>query len=189
MKFMRSSSFVIGAAIIVAGVVATAQQSSPVGARTTTARSGAQPKSATGAKLLPGSRPNTFSTIRGTAAGPSNAALPHNLVRLRDVRFGRVVDTQTTDNAGAFTFANLDPGSYVVEVLGNDQRVLAASQIIHVEAADMVNAVVRLPFRAPPLAGVMGNSASTAAAVTAEAAAAGVLATTVAGAPVSRQTF
>jgi len=186
---MRFASFVIAAVIIVGGVVATAQQSSAVGSGSTTARTAAQPKPPSGARLLPGSRPNAFSTIRGTAVGPSNAALPHNLVRLRDVRFGRVVDTQTTDNAGAFTFANVDPGSYVVEVLGNDQRVLAASQIISVNAADTVTALVRLPFRAQPLAGVLGNSASTAAAVTAEAVAAGVLATTVAGAPVSRQTF
>lgn len=188
MNFMRCSSFVIAAVIIVAGVVATAQQSSAVSGPTTS-RAAAQPKPPAGARLLPGSRPNAFSTIRGTAVGPSSAALPHNLVRLRDVRFGRVVDTQTTDNAGAFTFANVDPGSYVVEVLGNDQRVLAASQIISVNAADTLTALVRLPFRAPPLAGVLGNSASTAAAVITEAVAAGVLATTVAGAPVSRQTF
>jgi len=96
-----------------------------------------------------------------------------------------VIDTTTTDRSGLFAFRTVDPGSYIVEVMGNDQSVLAASQLISVNSGDAVTAIVKLPFRIPPFAGLLGNSAPSAAAVTAEAAASGVLATTVAGEPAS----
>ena len=109
-------------------------------------------------------------------------------VRLRDARFGRVIDATTTDRSGMFAFRTVDPGSYIVEVMGTDQQtVLAASQLINVNSGDAVTAIVKLPFRIPPFAGVLGNSAPSAAAVTAEAAASGVLATTVAGEPTSNR--
>jgi len=63
--------------------------------------------------------------------------------------------------------------------------VLAASQIINVNSGDAVSAVVKLPFRIQPFAGVLGNTAPSAAAVTTEAAASGVLATTASGQPTS----
>jgi hypothetical protein len=136
------------------------------------------------AGLLPGTPANVFPTIRGNALTASNVALPNTMVRLRDARWGRVVGTQLTDNAGMFTFTTVDPGSYIVEVMSHDQTVLAASQIINVNAGDAVTAIVKLPFRGL-LAGVLGNSATSAAAVAAEAAAAGVLAVTVSATPAS----
>jgi hypothetical protein len=63
--------------------------------------------------------------------------------------------------------------------------VLAASQIINVNSGEAVTAVVKLPFRIPAFAGVLGHTAPSAAAVTTEAAASGVLATTVSGQPTS----
>ena len=84
-----------------------------------------------------------------------------------------------------FAFRTVDPGTYVVEIMDKDQTVLAASQLINVNSGDALTAVVKLPFRIPPFAGVLGNTAPSAAAVTAEAAASGVLATTVAGQPTS----
>jgi hypothetical protein len=100
-------------------------------------------------------------------------------VRLRDARFGRIVAMQTSDESGAFAFGSIDPGVYLVEIVGNDGNVLAASQILSVNAGDIASATVRLPFSAVPLGGVLGNSVPTAAIVAAEAAAAGVLTTTI----------
>jgi hypothetical protein len=164
----------------------------------TTAHAGAQPPGTAGSqssaiargvarpdqsvpRLLPGTRGNLSSTIRGTALTSTNGSLPGTTVRVRDARFGRIVDTQVTDSTGTFAFTGIEPGSYVVEVMGNDRTVVAASEIISVNARDIATAVVRLPFRVPPFAGVLGNSTSSAAAVTAEAIASGVLATSVAG--------
>lgn len=136
-------------------------------------------------RLLPGTRVNVFSTIQGNALSSTNGQLRNVAVRLRDARRGRVVDTQFTDKAGSFAFKAVDPGSYIVELIGNDRTVLAASQLVNVSAGQAVSAVVKLPFRIPPFAGLLGNSMPSAAAVATEAAASGVLATTAAGEPVS----
>jgi hypothetical protein len=122
-----------------------------------------------------GARPNAFGAIQGNALRATGASLPEAVVRLRDARFGRIVDTQTSDQSGVFAFGTVDPGVYVVEVVGDDQGVLAASQLLNVNAGDMVSTSVRLPFRRLPLGGVLGNSTPAAAIIAAEAAAAGVL--------------
>jgi hypothetical protein len=179
---------VISAAAVFGSTAAAALQlpvSPAARAPKTNARAVARPNTEGIGRLLPGSRGNLFPTIRGNALNSANGALPSSVVRLRDARFGRIVDTQVTDNAGVFTFTTVDPGSYIVEVMGNDQTVLAASQIISVNAGETVTAIVKLPFRVPPYAGVFGHTTSSAVAVTSEAIASGILATTVAGAPVS----
>jgi hypothetical protein len=123
--------------------------------------------------------------IQGNALSSTNAALPNVAVRLRDARTGRIVAATRTDKSGLFTFRPVEPGSYIVELVGEDQRVLAAGEILNVNAGDAVSAVVKLPFRLQPYAGVLGHTAASAMLVTATAAATGVLATQVAGEPVS----
>ncbi len=129
-------------------------------------------------KMLPGTRPDVLTTIQGNALSSTNGQLTNAVVRLRDARFGRIVDTQLTDKSGLFAFKAVDPGTYIVEVMASDiQSVLAASQMLNVNAGEAVSAVVKLPFRIPPFAGLMGSSSTpTAAAVTTEAAASGVAA-------------
>lgn len=136
-------------------------------------------------KLLPGTNSGVLSSIQGSATTSSNGQLGNVMVRLRDVRFGRIVESQVTDKAGAFAFKAVDPGSYIVEVMGADRTVMATTQIMNVNAGQAMSAVVKLPFRLPPFAGVLGNSTPSAAAVTSEAAASGLLATTAAGEPLS----
>ena len=134
---------------------------------------------ASGATRVPGVRPSSLTTIQGNALNSTNGSLPNTLVRLRDARFGKIVGTQLSDKSGLFAFRSVDPGSYVVEVMATDQAtVLAASQLLSVNAGDAVSAVVKLPFRIPPFAGVLGNSTPSAASVTTQAAASGFLATT-----------
>src|SRR5207245_590912 len=103
---------------------------------------------------------------------------------LRDVRSGRIVDVTTSDKAGLFVFRRVDPGSYVVELVGNDQRVLAASQLLNINAGELLSTMVKLPFRSSAI-GLLTRSASALATVAAAAAAAGVLSTTNTGQPVS----
>ena len=131
------------------------------------------------ARLLPGTRSNVFTTIQGNALNSSNGILADTTVRLRDARFGRIVNTAITDKSGLFTFGVVDPGSYVVELMGNDQTILAASQILNVDAGATVSAIVKLPFRIPPVGGLFGHTVASAVAVSAAAAASGVLARSV----------
>jgi hypothetical protein len=128
------------------------------------------------ARLLPGTRPGVLTSIRGNALDSMGGPLVEAPVRLRDARSGHIVDAQKTDKAGVFEFRGLDPGSYIVEILGPDSTVLAASQLLSVDAGDAASAVVKLPFRIPPFAGVLGHSTQSATLVTAAAGASQVLA-------------
>lgn len=125
--------------------------------------------------VLPGTPETAFTTIQGNALDSANQMLPDSPVRLRDARLGRIVDRQVTDKSGLFAFRTVDPGSYVVELLSSDNTVLAASQVLNVNAGEAVSAIVKLPFRIPPFGGLFGHSAAQALTVTSAAAATGVL--------------
>jgi hypothetical protein len=153
--------------------------------RTTTvlARSGVGGHRLQTPKILPGTRADVFSVIQGNALTSTNSALPNAVVRLRNARSGQIIDTQSADRSGLFAFRGVDPGSYIVEIVGEDHAsVLAASQIMNVSAGEAVSAVVKLPFKVPPFANVLGGSTSSAVAVATQAASAGILATKVSGA-------
>ena len=130
-------------------------------------------------------RTNALTMIQGNALNSTNGALNDVAVRLRDARFGRIIDTQQTDKSGLFAFKALDPGSYIVEIMANDQSVLAASQLLNVDAGEAVSAVVKLPFRIPPFAGILGNTAMPSAGAIATQAAANGIAAIVPTSPVS----
>ena len=129
-------------------------------------------------------RADALGVIQGNALNSTNGQLPNITVRLRDARYGRILDSQLTDKSGLFTFKGLDPGSYIIEMMGSDQGILAASQVLNINAGEAASAVIKLPFRIPPFAGILGNTTpTTAAVVTTEAAASSVLAVTNVGEP------
>lgn len=134
---------------------------------------------------LAGQRSNVLAIIQGNALNATNGPLPNTLVRLRDARFGRVIETQITDKSGMFAFKVVDPGSYIVEMLDKDQTLLAASQILNVNAGDAISAIVKLPFRVTPFAGLLNSSIAPSAAMMATQAAATGIAAVVPTAPVS----
>jgi hypothetical protein len=162
----------VAAALIVGGTLSvTGQQArvatvarSRAAARTTIVKAGAS-------KL----RADSVTTIQGNALNSTNGALNDAVVRLRDARFGRIVDTQLTDKSGLFAFKSVDPGTYIVEVINNNESVLAASELLNVNAGESVLAVVQLPMKLP-LAGIIGSTDSTAAAIASQAAASSIVA-------------
>jgi hypothetical protein len=170
----RTGSVIVATLVVSASVQISAQPpfpSTPVLA----ARAGAKVPST----LLPGTN-LLLSTIQGNALNSTNGSLPDSIVRLRDARFGRIVGSQTTDKSGLFAFKVVDPGSYVIEIVSpNDASVMAASELINVNAGEAVSAVVKLPFRIPPFAGVLGHTAPQATAVTMSAATSGILSTVI----------
>jgi hypothetical protein len=135
--------------------------------------------------VLAGTGPSSFSLVQGNALDATNKPLPNARVRLRDARNGRVADLGRTDRTGLFAFRPVDPGSYVVELLGMDQSVLATSQLLNVNAGESVSTIVKLPSRTAPVAAMLGHTAAQASVIAAAAAAAGVLATEVTGAVAS----
>jgi hypothetical protein len=160
--------------VVIVATVAVAAGSVPVTAQ--------QPA---GSNALPAVRAGaSLSSIQGTAVNWTNTALANAPVRLRDARVGRVIETIMTDRFGAFEFRGLEPGSYVAELLspGGD-AVLASTPILNVNAGESVAALLKLPLKNPPVGGAFGRSLPTALAITSAAVAAGVLATSVTGAP------
>jgi hypothetical protein len=135
--------------------------------------------------LLAGTSSDVFCTIQGNALDAASRPLPATTVRLRDARSGRIVASGATDSAGLFVFRTLDPGSYVVELIGSDRGVLAASGIVNIDAGQTLSVIVKLPFRPPLLGGLLGHSVRSAAIVSAAAVGAGILAATVTGQPAS----
>ncbi len=161
--------------LIAASTLSLAAQQQPVigsaAVATRTARSTA-PRAA-----LAKARENSLTTIQGNALNASNGQMNNVVVRLRDARFGRIVGTQLTDKSGLFAFKAIDPGSYIIEIMSNDQTILAASQLLNVNAGEAALAIVKVPFRIPPFAGLMGSTSTTSAtAVATEAAASGIMA-------------
>ncbi len=147
-------ALVIGVLTVVSGVAAGAQRQSAT----------AVPQSQT--RVIPlrqGPRANQLATIQGNAATSANGKLPNSMVRLRDARFGRVVDSQFTDNTGAFLFRAVDPGNYIVEVVSTNQTTIAATQMISANAGETVTAVVKLPLKPSLFANILGQQAGSAA--------------------------
>jgi len=130
-------------------------------------------------------RSNVLTIIQGSALNSANAPLPDTLMRLRDARVGRIIETQLTDESGMFAFKVVDPGSYIVELLGQGRTPLAASQILTVNAGDTVSVVVKLPVRVTPFAGLLSSFIAPSAAMVATQAAATGIAAVVPTAPVS----
>jgi hypothetical protein len=169
---LRSAAILLATATVAAGqpsAVRNLQRPATTSARTT-------PRPTT-ARTLPGARTSGFTTIEGNALDSANGQLPNAIVRLRDARFGQIVGTELTDNSGLFAFRAVDPGSYIVEMMGNDWSVLAASEILNVNAGEVALAIVKLPLTTSTFAGVLGaNSTPAAAALVTQAAASGVVA-------------
>jgi hypothetical protein len=99
--------------------------------------------------LITQAKQRALTTIQGNALDSSNGRLANAVVRLRDARYGRIVDRQLTDKSGLFAFKAIDPGSYIVELMSSDKSILAASELLNVNLGEVESAVVKLPVRIP----------------------------------------
>lgn len=126
-----------------------------------------------GASPRAGAGPVHATSIAGVAWNADDSPIPHARVRLRDVVTGKVAATATADANGRFTFEPLEPGSYLVELVTDNGRILAVGHTFAAGAGDSVATFVRMGARAPWFTGFFGNAAT---AVAATAAAAGVTA-------------
>ena len=169
--------------LVIATVSLLALRALPLVAQQQTATAVTTVRSTVSKAVLLNAKSHALTTIQGNALNSTNGNMSNAVVRLRDARFGRIVDTQLTDKSGLFAFKAIEPGSYVVEIMGDDQTILAASQLLNVNAGEAVSAIVKLPFRIPPFAGLMGSTPS--AAVVATQAAASSIAAIVSTIPIS----
>ncbi len=126
-------------------------------------------------------------SIQGVAHDAQRQILANHTVQVRNVQTGQLVGTGTTNQAGSFSFAGLQPGNYVVEIINAAGQIVGATAPIPV-AAGTVAAVTVTASAAGALAaaggagfGIFGLSTAASAAIIGGVAVgitAGVVATT-----------
>ena len=124
-----------------------------------------------GADPAPGSSRAT--SIRGNAWTADNAPIPLARLRLRNVVTGKIEAVALANEAGQFTFANVEGGTYLVELVNDAAAVLALGHAFSIAPGETVATFVRLGTKGPWFAGFFGNAA---AAVASSAASQGITA-------------
>jgi hypothetical protein len=118
--------------------------------------------SASEAKRARTAAPAVGTTILGAAWKADNTPIPHARLRLRNVTTGRAEAIATANASGQFTFSNMEPGSYVIELVNDDGKVLALGQVFSLGPGETVATFVRLSARNSLFGGFFTNAAASA---------------------------
>lgn len=101
-------------------------------------------------------------TVLGSVWNERNEGVPNARVRLRNLSTGRIEATVRADANGQFTFEGLQPGTYVLECVNDQGKVLALGQNFAMLPNDTIATFIRLGARVPWFADFFGNAAATA---------------------------
>lgn len=99
----------------------------------------------------------TDNALVGLAQNSLNASIPHARVVLRDIRTGEALQQTTADELGQFWFVDLAASEYVVELLGPDGAVVAASEVVKTSKGGLWRTVVRAAAATAAVAAVLSN--------------------------------
>ena len=81
--------------------------------------------------------PQGTGKIEGIAKDANQAPLAGVTVQCRNTATGQIVATQQTTSTGAFSFTGLLPGTYVVEIVDRDGKIIGVSASLQLTAAAM----------------------------------------------------
>lgn len=124
--------------------------------------------------------PSGHSTsVLGSAWNADNSPVKGAHLRLRNVLSGNVEATAIANDAGQFTFDNVEGGTYVVELVTDNGRVLTVGHPFTIAPGETVATFVRLGTKIPWFQAFFSNAAT---ATTSAAASEGITAI----APVAR---
>lgn len=146
--------------------------------------SGGTRDTAAGARTLAGGR---ATTVFGFVWNANNDPIAFANVRLRNVTTGRVEANVVAADNGEFTFENLEGGTYVIEYVDPNGKVLAVGHVFSVSPGETVATFVRLSAHVPWFAALLGSAGNAAATAVSSAAALGVTAIAPSKRPVSRE--
>ena len=99
----------------------------------------------------------TDNALVGLAQNSLNASIPRARVVLRDIRTGEALQQATADELGQFWFVDLPSSEYVVELLGQDGSVVAASEVVKTSKGRLLRTVVRVAAAAAVVMAVFSN--------------------------------
>ena len=103
-------------------------------------------------------------SVMGVAWRVDNSPIAGARVQLRNLVNGRVEATAVANETGQFTFARIEGGTYVVELLGENGKVAAVGHAFVIAPGETVATFVRLATKVPWFSGFFGNAASIVAA-------------------------
>jgi hypothetical protein len=150
--------------------------------RTSTDSAGRARASATDAAFIPQAvavRGGRVNALVGMARTSVNVPIPHAKLLLRNIRTGQVQARTAADEQGQFTFLDLDGNTYIVELLGADGAVMAASEVVALTRGEVRLTQVRAAASASTVAASFGSAlAATMPQATEVALASGVTRTT-----------
>ena len=112
-------------------------------------------------------------SITGVAWNADNTPIPAAKLRLRNVVTGKIATAVVADEAGHFTFVDVETGSYLIELVTETGKILAVGHTFAVAPGETVATFVRVGAKVPWFTGFFGNAAS---AIASTAASAGVTA-------------
>lgn len=104
----------------------------------------------------------TAAKVLGVVWNADSTPVPNARVRLRNMTTGRMDATGVANQTGQFTFENLEPGSYVIELVDETGKVRALGQSFRIEAGETIATFVRLAASRPWFAGFFSNAAAAA---------------------------
>jgi len=98
-----------------------------------------------------------FNALVGVAQTSLNIPIPYARVVVRNIYSGKIEARATANDIGRFSFLDLDPSSYVVELRGAGGSVVAASEVVPLGQGDVRQTTVRTIAAAPDIAAAFGN--------------------------------
>ncbi|HYT73232.1 MAG TPA: hypothetical protein VEL79_00665 [Vicinamibacterales bacterium] len=102
-------------------------------------------------------------TVLGNAWNADSTPIARARLQLRDVISGRVEATTVADERGEFTFSAIEGGTYVVELVSADSKILAVGHPFAIATGETVSTFVRLGTKVPWFSGFFSNAAAAAA--------------------------
>lgn len=114
-----------------------------------------------------GASPRHATTVIGSAWNQDNTPIAAARVQLRNLDDAKVVATAVADEGGKFTFANIEPGTYAVELVGANGKIVTVGQAFVIAQGETVATFVRIGSKAPWFAGFFNNAAGAVAAAAA----------------------
>jgi hypothetical protein len=101
-----------------------------------------------------------MTSVIGAAWRMDNSPIPGAQVQLRNLVSGKVEARSVADEAGQFTFARIEGGTYAVELLGENGKIVTVGHAFVIAPGETVATFVRLGTKVPWFNGFFNNVAS-----------------------------
>jgi hypothetical protein len=99
-----------------------------------------------------------LNALVGFARTSLNTPIPYARVVLRNIRTGQVLARTVANERGEFSFVDLESNVYIVELVGADGSVVAASPLVMMARGDVQRTELRVASAASTIAASFGNT-------------------------------